>query len=222
MRYKAGHTSQQDVLRADLEISSIENELIRLRQQLESAQARLARILHIDPQTQLRALEELSHERAPFDLNQLQQQAVNARPELHAKLVAIQRDRIVVELARLDYKPDVTLGASWIGVGDSGVSPVTNGRDSVLLSAGVNLPVYRKRLDSAIRSTEARAVATAREYDSLRDATLEEVTDLFAQAKSQEEMITLFREDILPKSATDSGGIGPSIQRWRSRFLAAD
>ncbi len=200
VRYKTGQTSQQDVLRADLEISGIENELIGLRQELESAQARLARILHVAPQTRLLALEKLPDEQVPTDLDLLQEQAVSARPELHAKLLAIQRDRTAVELARLDYKPDVTLGVSWIGVGDGGISPLANGRSSVLLSAGMNLPVYRKRLNSAIRSTQATVVSRAREYDSLRDATLEEVTDLFAQLKSQQEMITLFREDIIPKS----------------------
>jgi len=133
-------------------------------------------------------------------LELLQQQAVRARPELHAQLAAIRRDRSAVHLARLDYKPDVTLGLSWIDVANNGVSPVTNGRDSFLLSAGVNLPIYRKRLDSSVRSAEAKVVATAREYDSLRDGTLEEVTDLFAQARSQEEMLLLFREDILPKA----------------------
>ena len=80
------------------------------------------------------------------------------------------------------------------------MSPVTNGRDSFLLSAGVNLPIYRKRLDSSVRSAEAKVVSTARQYDSLRDGTLEEVTSLFAQAQSQEEMLELFSEDILPKA----------------------
>jgi cobalt-zinc-cadmium efflux system outer membrane protein len=51
-----------------------------------------------------------------------------------------------------------------------------------------------------VRSAEATAVSSAREYDSLRDGTLEEVTDLFAQAKSQQDLLTLFREDILPKA----------------------
>ena len=46
-RYKTGNTSQQDVLRAELEILNIENSLIHLRQQLESGQARLARVLHL-------------------------------------------------------------------------------------------------------------------------------------------------------------------------------
>ncbi len=200
IRYKTGKTSQQDVLRADLEISNVENDLIRLRQQLASGQARLARLLHIAPQTQVAALDHLTQEQAPQDLELLQQQAVVARPELHAQLAAVRRDRSAVNLARLDYKPDVTLGLSWIDVAENGISPVSNGRDSFLLSAGVNLPIYRKRLDSSVRSAEAKVVSTVREYDSLRDGTLEEVTDLFAQAHSQEEMLLLFREDILPKA----------------------
>ena len=199
-RYKANDTSQQDVLRAELEISNVENELIRLRQQLASAQARLGRVLHVSPQTNLLALDRLTAEQAPRDLQRLQQQAVAARPELHAQLAALQRDRRAVNLANLDYKPDVTLGFSWIDVSSAGISPVTNGRDSFLLTAGVNLPVYRKRLNSSVRSAEAKAVSTARDYDALKDGTLEEVADLFAQAQSQQDLLVLFREDILPKA----------------------
>ena len=199
-RYKGGQTSQQDVLRADLEVSNVENELIRLRQQLESGQARLASLLHIAPQTQVAALADLAEQQAPRDLELLQQQAVTARPELHAQLAAVRRDRNAVNLARLDYKPDVTFGFSWIDVADAGISPVANGRDSFLMSAGVNLPIYRKRLDSSIRSAEAKVVSTTRQYDVLRDGTLEEVTDLFAKAHSQEDLLILFREDILPKA----------------------
>ena len=199
-RYKAGRTSQQDVLRADLEISQVENELIQLRQQLTSGQARLARLLHVAPQTRVLAVSRLEPEQAPRDLEWLQHQAVTARPELHAQLAAIQRDRQAAELARLDYKPDVTLGMSWIDVSSAGLSPISNGRDAFLLTAGVNLPIYGKRLDSSVRSAEAKAVSSAREYDALRDGTLEEVTDLFAQAKSQQAMLILFQEDILPKS----------------------
>ena len=199
-RYRTGKASQQDVLRADLEISNIENELIRLRQQLTSGQARLARLLHVAPQTRVLALDRLPPEHAPQSLDWLQQQAVAARPELHAQLAAIQRDQLSADLARLDYKPDVTMGFSWIGVSESGISPVSNGEDAFLLTAGVNLPIYKKRLDASVRSAEAQAVSTARQYDALRDGTLEEVTDLFAQARSQQELLTLFREDILPKA----------------------
>lgn len=199
-RYKATLTSQQDVLRADLELSSIADSLIRLRQQLDSAQARLAQTLHVSPQTKVRAADELLDEAVPSDLDSLERQAVLARPELHARLAALERDRRRAQLARLDYVPDLTLGATWIDTANAGISPVSNGVDSVLLTAGLNLPIYRKRLESAVRSAEASAVATAREYDALRDDTLERVADLFAKARSQQELLVLFREDILPKA----------------------
>ncbi len=199
-RYKTGLTSQQDVLRAELELSNTENDFIRLRQQLESAQARLARILHVSPQTKLLAVNELSPEQAPRDLAFLERQAVASRPELHAQLAALSRDRQKAQLARLDYVPDLTLGATWIDVSSAGISPVRNGDDAVLLTAGINVPLYRKRIDSSVKSMEAQAVATARDYDALRDGTLEQVADLFAQARSQQDMLLLFREDILPKA----------------------
>ena len=43
--YAVGSGLQQDVLRAQVEVSNLEAELVRLRQQLASAQARLARQL---------------------------------------------------------------------------------------------------------------------------------------------------------------------------------
>jgi len=200
VRYKTGKVSQQDLLRAELEISNVENELIRLEQKLVSGQAKLARLLHISPQTKLLALEHIEPGSLPADLDWLQRQAIASRPELHAQLATLEKDRQALNLARLAYKPDVTLGATWIDVGSTGVSPVANGNDSFLITAGINLPVYRKKLDSAVRSAEAKAVSTARTYDSLKDETLEEVADLFAQAKSQQDLLTLFREDILPKA----------------------
>lgn len=199
-RYKAGRTSQQDVLRAEVEIANVENDLLRLRQQLTSARARLGSILHVSPQTKLQATNELHPEVVPKHLESLQHQAVKARPELHAQLAAVARDRRVADLARLDYRPDVTVGLSWIDVAQNGISPVANGRDSFLVNAGVNLPIYRKRLEAAVRSAEANAVSTAREYDAMRDATLEEVADLFAQVQSQQDMLKLFQGEILPKA----------------------
>ncbi len=199
-RYRAGSTSQQDVLRADLEILNVENALIRLRQQLESGQARLASVMHIAPQTKVRAELQLAHQQAPQDLELLQRQALEARPELHSQLAALQRDRQAVELARLNYVPDFTVGATWIEVGNAGISPVTTGEDAFLVNFGFNLPVYRKRLDASVRSAEAQAVSTARKYDSLRDKTLEQVMDLFAKAQSQSDLVKLFQDDILPKA----------------------
>lgn len=192
--------TQQDVLRVQVEVLRIETDLVKLRQQLDSAQARLARQLHISPETQLRALDNLPPEQIPQDLDGLYRRAIASRPELHAALAAIDRDRLAADRARLDYFPDLTLGLTWIDTSTAGISPVANGRDAFLIGATVNLPVYRKRLDAGVREAETRAVASARQYDSVKDQTMEEVKDLFAQAVSQEELLRLFRDEIIPKA----------------------
>ncbi|MCH5375454.1 MAG: TolC family protein [Planctomycetes bacterium] len=192
--------SQQDLLRVQVELARLETELVRLRQQLESAQARLARQLHISPETPLRAVEQIDVAQVPRDLDSLYRRAIASRPELHAALAEIHRDRVGVEMARLNYFPDVTLGVNWIDTSDAGLSPIANGRDAFLVTAGVNMPIYRKRLDAGVREAESKAVASARQYDAAKDQTMEDVKDLFAQAASQEELLRLFREDILPKA----------------------
>jgi cobalt-zinc-cadmium efflux system outer membrane protein len=199
-KYRTGKVSQQDVLKAQVEVSNLDSELIRLRQQLESVRARMARLLHVSPDTPLRALDQLPAEQVPRDLERLYRLAVQARPELHAQLAAVDRDRRAVELARLQYFPDVTAGMTWIETGAAGLSPVANGQDAVMLALSMNLPIYRKRLDAGVREAEAQAVSSARRYDSLRDRTTEEVKDLYVQATSQYDLVRLFRDDIVPKA----------------------
>ena len=199
-KYQTGKANQQDVLRAQVEVSNLDNQLIRLRQQLDSSQAKLARLLHVSPDTPVRALDQPPQEQIPQDLQRLYQQAIAGRPELHAQLAAIQRDRRNVDLARLEYYPDLTAGVTWIGTSAAGLSPVANGDDPLLLAFSVNLPIYHQRLDAGVREAESRVVASARQYDSLRDRTAESVKDLYTQATSQYELVKLFRDDILPKS----------------------
>jgi outer membrane protein TolC len=64
----------------------------------------------------------------------------------------------------------------------------------------VNLPIYHKRMDAGVREAETQAVASAREYDALKDQTMQEVKDLFTKAKSEQELLRLFREDIIRKA----------------------
>ena len=199
-KYRTGKASQQDVLRAQVEVSNLDNQLIRLRQEIDSSQANLARLLHISPETPVRALEQVPPEQIPHDLERLYQQAIAERPELHAQLAAVQRDRRNVDLARLEYFPDLTAGATWIGTSAAGLSPVANGNDPLLLGFSVNLPIYRKRLDAGVREAESRVVASTRQYDSLRDRTAESVKDLYTRAISKYDLVRLFRDDIIPKS----------------------
>jgi outer membrane protein, heavy metal efflux system len=200
-RLRVALVSQQDVLRAEVEQADLEGELLRLVQQRDSARARLARLLHVSPETPLETLETLSADELPGDIERLYAEAIAARPELHEQLAELERERNRVELARLAYFPDVTLQAGWGSMTTHGaMDPLADGFDMWSIGLAANVPIYRKRLDAQVREAEAEAVAAARQYDALRDQTLEEVKDLFAQFASQQALEQLLRKQILPKS----------------------
>lgn len=199
--YITGKTSQQDVLRLQAELSRVDGDLIQMEQMRASAQADLAQVLHISPETPLEAVETLSPADAPSDLDVLYRQAVAARPELHAMLAEIERDQRLVERARLEYYPDANFKFGWGEMTTSrAIAPTADGIDNLTVGLSVNVPIYRGRLNAAVREAEAAAVASARQYDQMKDETQRDVKQLFTQALSQRDTDTLFRESIIPKT----------------------
>ena len=162
-KFKAAQVSQQDYLRAALTVQNVDAELIRLRQDLQIAQARVAKLLHISPDTPVAALSDLPKEDLPNDLQRLYQQAIAARPELHAQLAAIERDRQEWQLAKLQYFPDVTFSAGWGGMTrDGALAPTADGIGMIEVGLMANIPIYRKRLQAGVLEAEAKTVASAR------------------------------------------------------------
>jgi outer membrane protein TolC len=191
--------TQQDVLQVQVALSRLDSELINFHQQKESAQAKLARLLHVSPETKPEAMDSLPPEQTVQDIQRFYELAIEARPELHAQLATIEKDRRSACLAELNNYPDLTLGFNWIATSGDGISPVANGDDAFMLTLGMNLPVYKKRIDAGVREAQTRALSNARKYDRLKDEAMEGVADLFAKIKGQQENLRLFRNDIIPK-----------------------
>lgn len=199
-RYRTASTSQQDVLRADLEISGLQNQLIQLRQRQRSQQVRLAELLHVPMDLQLRTTEAVADPVLPHEPDMLLDLALMLRPELKAAEATIERNRRSAELAREEYYSDVTLGLSWIDVADHGQSPVANGQDALMLTAGFRFPIRQERIRAAVAAAEADTAAAARTRDALRQSTEADVQDLFQQAQSLQQMLQIDREEMIPRA----------------------
>lgn len=200
-RYRTGQTSQQDVLRAQVELEKLQDRLIMLRQELKLAQADLAATLHTSPQTELKAETQLDLPSVPETIDQLYEAAVRCRPELQERLQAIVRDQRMVELAKLNYCPDLMTGLDYGIMTTSGaLSAVADGKDNIGFMVGINLPIWRDKLRAGVSEAEHRVVESARSYDAVRDDTFRLVKRLMVQARALQEQITLYQEGIIPKA----------------------
>lgn len=219
--------TQQDVLNVQTEQSKIENQLTELSQKERSFQARLARLLHVDPHSELQIIDQVETVDASFNADALISRALQSRPDLQAQLANIRRDQKKIHLAQLQQKPDFTVGLNWIATSSEGISPVANGDDALVLGVGFNLPVYKSRIRAGICEAQSNRLASESRFASLQDQASEEVFDLVAKLDSSRNTLTLMQEDIIPKAertleisideySTDSVTYVQLITNWRS------
>lgn len=198
-RYRTGG-SQQDIIRVQIELDRLENRLIEYEQRLSQTQADLAALLHASPEIHPLAAETVELPTVPEALDQLYELSARCRPELKEQLHQIVRDQRRRELARLAYVPDLTAGVDWDAMTtDQAISPVADGNDNFGIRLGINLPIYRDRLQAGVKEAEHRVVESARRYDAERDDTFRQIRRLIATAGAAEQQITLYHDQIVPR-----------------------
>jgi outer membrane protein TolC len=167
------NTPKLDLLRGEVELVKLQNQRIDLQQRLRQAQADLAKLLSASPDTDLTTAQALDLPPVPEQLDKLYQAALISRPELEGKLQTITRDERLVELARLNYYPDVTVGLVWFDVSaHQALSPIADGENGLGLSLGITLPIWQRKLRAGVREAQNRTAKDIRLYQASRDETL--------------------------------------------------
>lgn len=201
IRYSSGKAAQSDTLRAENAVSEIEQELTETERLKTVARAELAEWLHCPLDEIAPMLAALPSTQAPEQLDRLAAIAVGTRPELQARLAAIKREQVNIELARKQFHPDLTLGFTYaLMTTRNAQSPTADGRDNYGLVFGMNLPYNRAKRLAAIHEAQARASSETFRYEAERDATLREVQSLYAEATARSRVLARVRKDLLPRS----------------------
>lgn len=206
-RYASGVGLERSAIQLQAEITRVDRFLLELgerRVTLTVSLAALADEPYRPPAADLEAavipaLPEMDPDLdAPLDMEALVAEALRRRPEIvraRAHLAAAETAIALTEKAR---RPDLTAGLAYtvVGARDDAAGranpPEDDGDDIVGISLGVGLPVWRRRIEAAVR--EATALHTAAE-DELRAVAREiesEVQELAARLP-----LTLAQLDLL-------------------------
>ena len=195
VKYAAGRSSQQDVLKAIVEISRLHEDLVMHEESAATAMARVNTLLDRDPQTLIGPVDEL-RERVPVPASEaLQQIAVAQHPELRAAQIGIERAQAVAAVIDREYKPDFFVGGGYM------LMPRMAGAWTA--SVGMtwpNAPWTRGRLDA--QKAEAAADVTAA---SARQRVVERqirlaVHDAYIRVEAAAQRASLLRTTVVPQS----------------------
>lgn len=210
-KYSVGKGIQQDVLKAQVELSKLLDEQIRLEQSRQAAGARLNAIVNRPPQTPFGRTEEVSKAELPMELQELQARALENRPLLKGLQEEIERSKAANALARKRYFPDLTMSMGYAFREDSAVV-----RRSDFFSAGVsiNIPIYfRNKQDRQVAETSALVNSAREQYQAAKNEVFSMVKELVADIEKGRKLIDLLETGLIPqaKLSLDSAVIGYQV-----------
>lgn len=205
-RYTAGMGPQQWVVKIQAEITRAEERLLEIERRRWSVLAAINALRDRPADAPVDAPEPPVPAAPEWRLDELRELAERSKPELHAAAARVAARSAEVELAAKNFRPDFTVGVGYTFVDrrqdDPGRAnpPPDNGDDVLALSAGVNLPVRRGRLEAALEeSLELRRMEEAAER-RVRSEIERELGDHAARVPLLHRQWTLLQEVLLAQA----------------------
>ena len=202
-RYSQGVGLQQGIVKLQAEITRDLNRLRILKRQRVDAEATLNTLRAHPVESPVPLVEFPQRPKVNINFNSLYATGKSTRPEVRAAFLEIERNEKRIHLAKRQYWPDFTIGASWGNVRSRndlfGVlnPPENNGKDVYSLTVEVNLPLFRSKYDAGVREATESFSASRQAYRSTVNTVERSIRSLGFHIQTIEEQIGLFEKALL-------------------------
>ncbi len=192
-QYKVGKGAQQDVIKAQVEVSRLLDRLAVLDQERETAQARINTLLYRAPETQVVAASEIPKPKLAYTLDQLYKKAESNNPQVRMNQKEIQRNEYNVALAKKAFYPDFEAEFSYFNRRDL---PEMYG---LMFKAKVPLYFWRKQRPE-LESATSSLLEQRRVYDNTLATLYFQLKDPFLKTTTDANLLELYGNAIVPQA----------------------
>jgi outer membrane protein TolC len=191
-RYTVGKGLQQDVLKAQLEVSSLEREIAMLDEKRQRAEAEIASLLAV-PSIRLRAPAEVQTSAFLMSLDDLVK-ATNEAPRIRAEQKMVDARAVGINRSLKDFRPDFGVNLEWDHTGG-------NFPEHYMATVEVKIPIYYARKQRyALEESYSRLNEAKQNYRSAQQLAIFQVKDQYLAIQSSERILNLYKTTLLPQA----------------------
>lgn len=198
-RYAVGTGLQQDVLKAQVERSKLQDKLFNLEQQKITAIADLNRFLSRSGDTPVDLPDKLSQTMVGKDLPELIEGSRTKRPFFAAYKSMIDSYQTQRRLAKLDYYPDFNVFAGYRQREEIAGDPAV-GSDFISAGISINLPLWQGKRGAAVAEADSALRMARSQLDEFRNRVEFTISDQYAQLEKNRNLVQLYRTGIIPQA----------------------
>ena len=193
-KYRVGKAMQQDVLRAQLEISMLLEKQAMLEEQRAEAEATLNQLMQQPPETDLPRPAELQALPLRYSLDALYAMASSRDSDVLRQQAMIERGKTSLALSVRQSRPDI--GVSYM------FEQRTNQPDMNGVTVSVSLPVFwKQRQHEAVAEAAATLHSAEQMQQGQKNSVRAEVRRQYLAAETAQRLLALYTQGIVPQSS---------------------
>ena len=218
IKYTVGKVPQQDVLKAQAEISMLKQRLYEMEQQEVVLKAKLNQLLNRRADAPLGlAVTEPQHE-FEFQSEELFRLAEQMRPEIKKAQAEIQRNEAERSLMKKEFFPDYKLGAEY-GYMNSGFTDFSGSDNVVMFRVGFELPIWQSKYRAGVREAEKMIESSRAGLEAAQRQTSYDVQDAYFKLETARRTSELYKTALLPQAEARFNASEAGYRTGKVEFL---
>jgi outer membrane protein TolC len=210
-KYTAGAVAQQDVIKAQAEITMLRQRLIELEQRGNALRAKLNELLNRPPDAFLGRPDTPPPDVTAPDKKLLIDRAEQKRPEIAAARIRAEKADLDRRLMVKEYFPDVTLGVE--------LRSFREGEDMVMAMIAIDLPLWWGKNRAGVREAEKMAESWRAGVEAARRQTVYDVQDIYYKLTTAQRTLELYRQALLPQADARFAASEAGYRAGKADFL---
>jgi cobalt-zinc-cadmium efflux system outer membrane protein len=199
-RYAVGKAPQQDLFKAQVEISRMEKMLIALRKQELALRADLNTLRDRPVDTPVPLPSSCASPALSYTEEQLVEAAKTSNPDLKREEDGIARNEAALRLARKQILPDFQIGAAY-KVRENADNGMTR-PDFFSAVVGVSIPLWHgRKQDQEVMAAERELSAGRSGQANVLNAVRNRIRDITADLSAMKESLSLYDTGLLPQAS---------------------
>lgn len=194
-QYHVGMAQQQDVFKAQLELTSFLKEIEMHHEEMDQSEANLKAILGREQDSpNIEIGDDIKATELPLDDRRLLELGLSNSPTLKQARAMEAQSQAAVEIAKRDYLPDFTVGYTYEKTGPGF-------QDYYMLSLGAKIPLYfwRKQKPAVEQAVLEKESARADAY-SKRLSVMSDLQNQVIALQTTQRVLKLYDEGLIPQA----------------------
>ena len=192
-RYTVGKGLQQDVLKAQLEVSTLQQQIEMLAEKRQRAEAEIASLLAM-PVVVLHAPGEIQPTAFSVPLEELLKSSADS-PRVRAQQKLVDARAVGINRSLKDFRPDFGVALQWQHTG-------SNFPDYYMATVNVKIPIYYARKQRyALEESYSRLNEAKQNYQAAQQQANYQVKEQYLSIQSSERILNLYKTTLMPQAS---------------------